>query len=273
MIDPQRVRAANERRQASVVADLADEHERLGGGTMAYTAGTRWICKAVGVDLDGPLTTERVETIVAWFRARGVDPVVEITSLSGEASFEALADAGFTLVEVENVLALESASLEEEHLSIQPPEGVHIRRVDTTDDAEVRRYAEIVCSGFAPPDAPIPEGMIESSIRSQHMPTYVGWVACVEDGTLIAGAGSEVVDAGGGNRGTRLLAFCGTTVLPAHRRRGLQRALMSRRLAMGVERGCDLALVESKPGIPTERNAARLGFALAYVRLVLRTSI
>ena len=44
---------------------------------------------------------------------------------------------------------------------------------------------------------------------------------------------------------------------------------MAERLRLGVARGAAVALVESKPGTPTERNATRLGFARRYTRLVL----
>ena len=270
MIDPIHCRDANERRQASVIADLADEHARIGAGVMSFTPDTKWICKAVGVDLDAPLDKETADAVVAWFRERGVPPVLELTSLSHEDTFEIAAEAGFDLVQVENVLAVVPESVREDVLEMEPPPGVELRRLDTADDAEVRRYAEIVTSGFVPPGSPLPEGMVESGIRSQHMATSAGWLACDMAGEPIAAAGSEVVDVGEGEGAQRLLALCGTTVLPAHRRRGLQRNLMARRLAMGVERGCTMALVESKPGIATERNAARLGFELAYTRLVLR---
>ena len=67
--DPQTCRALNERRQASIVAILADEHEAIGSGVMSHTPGCAWIGKAVGVDLDAPLEAEQAHAIAAWFRA------------------------------------------------------------------------------------------------------------------------------------------------------------------------------------------------------------
>jgi hypothetical protein len=34
-------------------------------------------------------------------------------------------------------------------------------------------------------------------------------------------------------------------------------------------RGCILATISSRPGIPTERNALRLGFTMAYTKVIL----
>ena len=58
-------------------------------------------------------------------------------------------------------------------------------------------------------------------------------------------------------------------VRPAFRGRGIQQALIAVRLGRARERGCTIACIHSRPGIPTERNAARLGFALAYHKVVL----
>jgi hypothetical protein len=44
---------------------------------------------------------------------------------------------------------------------------------------------------------------------------------------------------------------------------------MAVRLERALALGSDLADITSHPGIPTERNAGRLGFRLAFVRPVL----
>jgi GNAT superfamily N-acetyltransferase len=64
-------------------------------------------------------------------------------------------------------------------------------------------------------------------------------------------------------------SLLGTSVLPRFRRRGIQQALMAVRLERALELGSDLSDITSRPGIPTERNAGRLGFQLAFVRPVL----
>lgn len=265
MVDAYECSQLNERRQALAVGTLADEHQPVGAGVMAHTKDAKWICKAVAVDLDGPLTEAHVAEISAWFRARDVAPVIELTSLSSEASLRAAADAGYQLVEVENVMAAVPQVFD-----IDAPEGITITRLDPANEAHLRRYAEIVSSGFVPEGETPTEATIESGVRSQRLPTSFGFLAFDGD-EPIAASGAEIVaiDSGGDER-ERLLALCGTTVLPAYRRRGIQAAFMAARLRLGIEHGCAMVVVESKPGIPTERNAARLGFALAYTRLVLR---
>ncbi len=270
MIDPRWCRDLNERRQALAVSTLADESVPVGGGVMAHTAGAPWICKAVALELESDLAPHDLERVCVWFRERGVAPTVELTSLSSEASLRVAAEAGFGLVEVENVLATQPHAPE-----VEPPQGVVLRHVDPGDAASVRRFAEIVSSGFVPAGETPPEPVIESGVRSVHQPAFVAVLACDASGEPIAAAGTEIVELehGSGGAADTLLALCGTTVLPPFRRRGIQQALMAERLRLGVARGATLALVESKPGIPTERNAARLGFSLRYTRLVLRAPL
>jgi GNAT superfamily N-acetyltransferase len=58
-------------------------------------------------------------------------------------------------------------------------------------------------------------------------------------------------------------------VLPRFRRRGIQQALMAARLEHAASRGARFATIGARPGIPTNRNAMRMGFRLAYTKVVL----
>lgn len=257
----------NERRQAQVVADISDEHEVVGSGCMGYMQGTDWISKAVGADLDGPLDDDGVARIVDYYRARGATPTLELTAYSDEQTLAAVARAGFGLAEVEQVFSRATA-----HLDVAPPDGITIQALDPADEAAMRRHAEIVCSGLAESDAAVPATLLESSVRSQRNPNAMGFFACLPDGECVAATGMEITTIRRReNRGTtKIAALWGTTVLPPYRRRGLQLALIAHRLSVGLERGCTLGVIQSKPGISTERNAARLGFLPSYTRMTLK---
>jgi GNAT superfamily N-acetyltransferase len=81
---------------------------------------------------------------------------------------------------------------------------------------------------------------------------------------------SETV-AGGAAVSTRggVCGLFGASTLPAFRRRGVQTALMSARLAWATERGCDLAVSIAQPGSASHRNIERRGFRVAYSRTKL----
>src|SRR6266545_4784623 len=52
----------------------------------------------------------------------------------------------------------------------------------------------------------------------------------------------------------------GAATAPAHRRRGIQTALLSARLADATAAGCDVAVVTTQPGSRSQQNVQRRGF-------------
>jgi len=58
----------------------------------------------------------------------------------------------------------------------------------------------------------------------------------------------------------------GAATTPAHRRRGVQTALLSARLADAASVGCDLAVLTGQPGSTSQQNLQRHGFDLLYTR-------
>jgi ribosomal protein S18 acetylase RimI-like enzyme len=63
--------------------------------------------------------------------------------------------------------------------------------------------------------------------------------------------------------------LCGAATLPEQRRRGVQSALLDRRLADAGTAGCDLAVVTTQPGSKSHENVQKFGFELLYTRAVL----
>ena len=61
----------------------------------------------------------------------------------------------------------------------------------------------------------------------------------------------------------------GTGVREAFRGRGLQAALIHARLAFASAQGCTLAATATLPATPSQRNMERLGFRIAYPKVVM----
>jgi hypothetical protein len=61
----------------------------------------------------------------------------------------------------------------------------------------------------------------------------------------------------------------GAATVPAHRRHGVQTALLAARLADAARTGCDIAVVTTQPGSKSQQNVQRQGFDLLYTRAVL----
>ena len=85
----------------------------------------------------------------------------------------------------------------------------------------------------------------------------------------IARRNGEVAGAGGMRIANGVAQLCGAGTLPAHRRRGVQTALLQHRLADAGRAGCDVAVVTTQPGSVSQQNVQRQGFELLYTRAIL----
>ena len=85
--------------------------------------------------------------------------------------------------------------------------------------------------------------------------------AAVRDGVIAGGASLRLADG--------IAQFAGAATAPAHRRRGIQTALLTARLADATAAGCDVAVITTQPASKSQQNAQRQGFDLLYTRAVL----
>ncbi|HMG56145.1 MAG TPA: GNAT family N-acetyltransferase, partial [Kofleriaceae bacterium] len=81
-------------------------------------------------------------------------------------------------------------------------------------------------------------------------------------GEVVGGASMRIDDG--------IAQLTGASTRAAHRRRGVQTALLRVRLAVAARAGCELAVVTTQPGSRSQQNAMRAGFALLYARAILR---
>jgi hypothetical protein len=78
------------------------------------------------------------------------------------------------------------------------------------------------------------------------------------DGEIVATAGLGVHEG--------VAVFAGACTVPGARKQGAQGALMTARLAMAKELGCDVVMMAAEPGSSSQHNAERSGFRVAYTR-------
>ena len=91
--------------------------------------------------------------------------------------------------------------------------------------------------------------------------TGVARYVALHDGAFAGGAGLRI------SGGIAQMAGAGTA--PAHRRLGIQSALLTARLIDATAAGCDVAVITTQPGSRSQQNAQRRGFDLLYTRAVL----
>jgi len=249
--------------QAEFVRDLARDSEPVAGGWMAANGQGSYLNKAVGVGFDGEPAEAELERIERFHSSRGIEPRIELTAFAPLGLLRRIAERGFVLQEFEHTLVLPVdrglAGLEA-RLPAGRPAGVRIEPLDPTDGAQVRTFVLTSASGFLPEGGPLPDSYLETGLKAAVAPDHHGFLAYV---------GEHVAGAAGSSYRRGVMSLFGTSVFPAFRRRGIQQALIAARLGRALSLGAELASITSHPGIPTERNAARLGFQLAYVRAVL----
>lgn len=262
---PIEIARLEDRRQARAVAEIARDAEPIMGGWMCRDEPGSWCNQAVALGLDAPATAAEVDRLVAYYVSAGIEPRVELCPFAHESLVHKLRDHAFTLRQFENVLYLqlsEPAALD--HLPTSPPEGVTIEIVDRDDAEQVETFIQASSLGFFKEGEPIPEHFLESMRRVVRHPRTESFLARL-DSKPVGGGGVEVADIDG----VTTSCLFGVSVLPHARRRGIQQALIAERARYARDRGARIACIGSKPGIPTERNAARLGFRMAYTKAIL----
>jgi GNAT superfamily N-acetyltransferase len=249
--------------QAEATRDLASESEPIAGGWMAANGQGSYLNKAVGMGFEAEPSSDDVRRVERFFASRGIEPRIETTAFASLGFLRRIAEAGFVLQEFEHTLVLpvnEGLADLEERLAAGRAPDIRISALHPSNAAQVRTFVETSASGFFPVGAALPDTYLETGTKAALGSDHHGFLAHV---------GDKVAGAAGSSYRSGVMSLFGTSVLPAFRRRGIQQALIAARLRRALSLKADLASITSHPGIPTERNAARLGFQLAYVRAVL----
>ncbi|KGI69553.1 GNAT family N-acetyltransferase [Mycolicibacterium rufum] len=251
-----------------IVAATEAARERGGWGVVMPVAGGFACCaddgspmnKVAGLGFAGMPDAAELDAIEHTFAAHGVPVSVELCHLADPAVATGLTERGYRLVGFENVLG---RALPGDPVPA-PSAGVEIRRA-TADD--IPHWLDVIIEGFAHPDGEgvpshesFPRDVIERAERDIEKAGAVAYLA-LRDGAVAGGASMRC------DRGVAQLT--GAATAPAHRRRGVQAALLHRRLRDAAELGCDLAVVTTAPASTSQKNVQRTGFQLLYTRAVL----
>jgi hypothetical protein len=259
-----------ERVEAQLVAQGSETaHHRAGdsagfvipvaGGVASFAEAGSPLNKVAGLGFGGVPTAAALEEIERAFTARGAPVQVELAHLADPAIGALLTDRGYQLTSFENVLGL---ALTSEPETVTPP-GIEVR---PSGEDEFEPWLDVVADGFAHPDAhgvgsheEFPREVLARAIRDLTAAAGVLRYVALRDGVLAGSASFRVAE------GVAQLTGAAT----AHRRRGVQTALLSTRLVDATAAGCDIAVITTQPGSTSQHNAQRRGFNLLYTRAIL----
>ena len=201
--------------------------------------------------LYGPVSSDELNRAEEFYRSRGVACEVVVSPLADRSLPELLGKRGYSITEFNSVLIRRL----EECTPVEPANGVSIERVTpTSQDA----WNKVVTRGFAE-YGPLPENLM---LPFAVMPGSLNFLARVDGVPAGGGMGQIMPEAG-------IAAFFGTAILPKFRRRGVQTALINRRLWQAAQAGCEYAVVSTMPGSESQRNMERRGFRVAYTKVVM----
>jgi ribosomal protein S18 acetylase RimI-like enzyme len=260
-----------ERAEAALIAAATEAARRRGadpspfvtpvaGGMACFAEEHSPFNKVVGVGFCGVPDSAALDEIEQAFAARGSATQVELTHLADPEIGVALTARRYALVSFENVLG---RGLDGQHEPVSPP-GVEVR---PSGDDEFEAWLDVVVDGFAHPDTQgvptheeFPRDILERATRDMAAAGVTRYVA-LHGGTIAGAASVRLADG--------VAQLTGAATAPAHRRRGIQTALLSARLADAAAAGCDVAVVTTAPGSKSQENVQRRGFHLLYTRAIL----
>jgi GNAT superfamily N-acetyltransferase len=232
----------------------------IAGGVASFAEPGSPLNKVAGLGFAGVPSAAELEDVERAYAARGAPTQVELAHLVDPDVAALLSDRGYRLESFENVLGL---ALDGDQERVTPP-GIEVRR--STDD-ELDAWIAVVADASTHQDTQglpwhdeFPREAIENAERDFAAAGGIRYAA-FRDGVLAGGADFRITDG--------IAQLAGAATAPAHRRHGVQSALVAARLADAHAAGCDVAVIITQPGSKSQENAQRRGFDLLYTRATL----
>lgn len=249
-----------EHRQAVSLSEIAGEWIEVGGGRAARGQLGIWANIAMAMGLEGPVSRDDIQRTIEWYTAAGIEPRFEVCPYVHTDFLKECEHAELVVRAFENIFWRPLQRGQRVSPLYDIPPGLSIIPVDRTDPAATAKYGECIARGFAPPGQPPAAADIEAYTRvAAHSRTTA--MLAILDERCVGGGATEVAG--------DIATLYAMSVLPEFRRRGIQQALMAARLEFAASQGATFATIGARPAISTGRNALRMGFHLAYTKVVL----
>ena len=231
----------------------------LAGG-MAVAAGPGApFSKVAGLGFE-PIDVLLLETVEQAFANTATPVRIELASLANPEVGAVLTRRGYVLQGFENVLA--------KSLPTEEPSSTEVS-IARVVDSESAQWVDVLAASFAEPDT-FDGPAVDEPVDRAALDAIFGQISEISGLVRYFGRRNSEVAGGAAMRIAEGMAqLCGAATLPAHRRRGVQTALLQHRLADAGRAGCDMAVVTTQPGSVSQQNVQRQGFELLYNRAIL----
>lgn len=234
--------------RARVAPNSGAEWIEVGGAYAIYDGKDSPLSQTFGLGLFSEPSTRDLEHIEAFFHHRGASVFQEVSPLAGVDLAATLVHRGYHPVEFTSVMHRPV-----EAVSVDRNAAVSARRISSGEES---LWSSLSAEGWA--ETPeLREFLLELGVSIAATEGSLAFVAEL-DGKPIA-TGVLRCDEG-------VALFAGASTITEARNQGAQRALLEARMRYAQSAGCDLAMMCAAPGSPSQRNAERQGFRIAYTR-------
>ena len=234
------------------------QHLEVGGAYAMFDGVDSPLTQTFGLGMEQAVTPRDMDRLEVFFRELGAPVFHEVAPLADPSALDSLNRGGYEPFEFTSVMFQPvAASLGQAVKDGAGARGVTARLVGL---AENELWAQTSSRGWS--ESPEVGAFMLTFSRVSAMKTSGHAFLAEIDGAAIAAGGLTI------HAGVALLA--GASTVPEGRRRGAQNALLAARLRFASEQGCDIAMMCALPGSPSQRNAERQGFRIAYTRVKWR---
>ncbi|HEY3866874.1 MAG TPA: GNAT family N-acetyltransferase [Actinocrinis sp.] len=233
----------------------------VAGGVATFAEPGSPYNKVVGLGFGALPDTAALDEVEQAFAEHGAAVSAEVAHLADPALIDVLTERGYRLASFENVLGRRTALLPQEAAT---PAEIEVR---PSGPDEVDVWIELVTDAAMHPDTQgiamdeFPRDVLERAERDSTALEGIRRYVALRHGEPAGGAGFRAAEG--------IAQLTGAATAPAHRRHGVQTALIAARLADAAAAGCELAVVTTQPGSTSQQNMQRRGFDLQYTRAVL----
>src|SRR5574340_286910 len=249
-----------ERAEGNASAQFAEARRRLfpesGAEWMEY-AGAYAVFDGVdspvtqtfGLGIFEEISAATLEALERFFFDRGAPALHEVSPLAGVAAIDLLCARNYRPVEISSVL----------YRSVEKP-AVEDRgdiRVRVVGPEEAELWTSISARGWAHEHPELRDFVQQIGVIATRRSDSLCFLGEVDG--VPGAAGALCIHDG-------VALFAGSATIPELRRRGLQAALLEKRMRYAFEHGCDLAMMVAEAGSNSQRNAERKAFRIAYTR-------
>ncbi len=229
----------------------------LAGGCVVLCGPGLYVNRALAVGFERPVTAVDFDLLEERSAVVGVPPSIELVPTADHSIAEHAGARGYA---IQRLLTTHIRSLAGTTTSLPVDPTIVIERAD--DDNLLGVWQDVAAEGFAVGSGEVRRAS-DAFAKAAAVVDGPGFVLARDatDGRPLGCASVTIRD--------ELATLGAMTTLTSERRRGVQAALITHRLRLAADVGCDLAASSTVPANASERNLERAGFRPLYETITL----